>query len=263
MKHSFQLFTLGLLAAALCACNDYQNDIDQLGSIIDSLEAANQGTLAQIKSIVIVPDFNYGQIVVDGTQPTTVRYHVEPKHLASIVAADWKNLSFVAKQEETQTTDVSLRVEGATADNATGYLTVTATPAGVFDGAQRYSLALLYTDGHSSIGSAYAPVYVTTRPTALAISLRVDEQLLAGAIYQLVAHFTPAYTTEREVVWSVDDTSKATVDQDGVLRPIDNGTITITVTSVPCPSVSASAKATIRGGKLTLNDDSVSQGDAE
>ena len=43
----------------------------------------------------------------------------------------------------------------------------------------------------------------------------------------LLPKISPDYTTVKEVEWSVSDTSVATITQDGVLKPIKNGQVTI------------------------------------
>jgi uncharacterized protein YjdB len=136
-----------------------------------------------------------------------------------------------------------------------------------FDGSKTYSLSLLYKEDGRSYQTAYTPVYVITHPTAgsLAITLPTTAggKYAVGASYQLGAVFTPAYITETDVTWSVDDTTLATIDANGVLTPIKNGTVTITCTSKDNPAVSATVTIEITGGNIPLNEGGVSQGGAE
>lgn len=65
------------------------------------------------------------------------------------------------------------------------------------------------------------------------------------------------------MTWSVDDTTLATVDENGVLTPIKNGTVTITVVSDDNPAATASITIEITGGNIPLNEGGISQVDAE
>ena len=48
---------------------------------------------------------------------------------------------------------------------------------------------------------------------------------------QYTANVMPSYTTDKSVVWSVNDESVATISPDGILTPVRNGTVTITATA--------------------------------
>ena len=127
------------------------------------------------------------------------------------------------------------------------------------------SVSLVYSEDDRSYQTAYTPVYVITRPTALAIDIATTSsgKYAVGEKYQLKAVFTPVYTTEQNVTWSVDDTSLATINENGVLTPLKNGTVTITVTSKDNPAATASITIEITGGNIPLNEGGVSQGGAE
>jgi len=61
----------------------------------------------------------------------------------------------------------------------------------------------------------------------------------------------------------VDDTTLATIDENGVLTPLKNGTVTITCTSKDNTEVTATVTIEITGGNIPLNEGGVSQGGAE
>lgn len=64
-------------------------------------------------------------------------------------------------------------------------------------------------------------------------------QLVAGDESQLTAVFTPADVTDSSVTWAISDTGVATVDSDGHVRAVANGTaeITCTPTDTHCSAV--------------------------
>lgn len=197
-------------------------------------------------------------VTADGT--ATIVYEVEPKELAPTLAADISRLSFVSQH------GAAMAITAAAGDDAKGTLTITATPSG-FDGSKDYSLSLIYSEDARSYQTAYTPVYVITHPTAGSLAITIPTtsggKYAVGASYQLGAVFTPAYITETDVTWSVDDTTLATIDANGVLTPIKNGTVTITCTSKDNPAVTATITIEITGGNIPLDEGGVSQGGAE
>ena len=74
---------------------------------------------------------------------------------------------------------------------------------------------------------------------------------------------TPTYTTEKDVTWSVDDTNVATIDENGVLTPVKNGTVTITCTSKENNDATNSITIEVTGGNIPLDEGGISQGGAE
>lgn len=242
------------------SCTDYQDDIDKLGAENDALRSYNNQTISQLNSVVFQTEDGLNQITVDQPNATTIVYEVEPKELATTLAADITRLSFVSQH------GAAMAITAAAGDDTKGTLTITATPSG-FDGSKTYSLSLLYKEDGRSYQTAYTPVYVITHPTAgspaITIPTTAGGKYAVGASYQLSAVFTPAYITETDVTWSVDDTTLATISEDGVLTPIKNGTVTITCTSKDNPAVSATVTIEITGGNIPLDEGGVSQGGAE
>ena len=106
-----------------------------------------------------------------------------------------------------------------------------------------------------------------THPTAGSMAINIPStssgKYAVGENYQLSAVFTPAYITETDVTWSVDDTTLATIDANGVLTPLKNGMVTITCTSQDNKEVTATVTIEITGGNIPLNEGGVSQGGAE
>ncbi len=65
----------------------------------------------------------------------------------------------------------------------------------------------------------------------LAESIEVSGLDKIDAPQKYSAIILPDYTTNKEVVWSVDNEDIATISQDGTLTPLKNGTVTITLTA--------------------------------
>ncbi|MBE6331309.1 MAG: Ig-like domain-containing protein [Bacteroidales bacterium] len=257
-KKAFFTMMMPALMLGAVSCTDYQDDIDKLGIENENLRNYNNETLSRLNSVVHQPESGVEKITIDQPKAATIVYEVEPMDLASTLAEDISRLSFVGQN------GASLTITAATGNNNDGTLTITATPSG-FDGSKDYSFSLIYTEDERSYQTAYTEVYVVTRPTALDINIPTTSggKYAVGATYQLSAGFTPSYTTEQNVTWSSSDTGIATIDANGVLTPVKNGTVTITCTSLDNPAVSYSVTIEITGGNLPLNEGGISQGGAE
>lgn len=259
-KNIFYALMMPALLLGAVSCTDYQDDIDKLGAENDALRSYNNQTISRLNSVVFQTEKGVVNITVDQPTATTIVYEVEPKELAPTLAADITRLSFVSQN------GAAMAITNATANATDGTLTITATPSG-FDGSKDYSLSLLYSEDGRSYQTAYTPVKVITHPAAGSIAVTLPTtaggKYAVGANYQLSAVFTPAYITETDVTWSVNDTSIATIDANGVLTPIKNGQVTITCTSKDNPAVTATATIEITGGNIPLDEGGVSQGDAE
>ena len=66
---------------------------------------------------------------------------------------------------------------------------------------------------------------------AESVSFTAPESIKVGELTDLDPVFVPANTTNRNVVWSTSDSSIAVVDEDGVVKGIKAGTVTITMTA--------------------------------
>ena len=260
MKKVFFALMMPVMMMGVVSCTDYQDDIDKLGAENDALRSYNNQTISQLNSVVFQTEGGVVNITVDQPTATTMIYEVEPKELASTLASDISRLSFVSQH------GAAMAITAATGDDTKGTLTITATPSG-FDGSKDYSLSLVYSEDERSFQTAYTPVYVVTRPTAGSLAINIPTtssgKYAVGESYQLGAVFTPAYITERDVTWSVDDATVATIDANGVLTPIKNGTVTVICTSKENPAATASITIEVTGGNIPLNEGGVSQGGAE
>ena len=259
-KNIFYALIMPALLMGAVSCTDYQDDIDKLGAENDALRGYNNQTISKLNSVVFQTEKGVVNITVDQPTATTIVYEVEPKELAPTLAADITRLSFISQPA------AAMAITAAAGNDTKGTLTITATPSG-FDGSKDYSLSLVYSEDGRSYQTAYTPVKVITHPTAGSMAINIPTtsggKYAVGASYQLNAVFTPAYITETDVTWSVDDTTLATIDANGVLTPIKNGTVKITCTSKDNPEVTASVTIEITGGNIPLNEGGVSQGGAE
>lgn len=259
-KNIFYALMMPALLLGAVSCTDYQDDIDKLGAENDALRSYNNQTISRLNSVVFQTEEGVVNITVDQPTATTIIYEVEPKELAPTLAADISRLSFLSQH------NAAMAITAASGNATDGTLTITATPSG-FDGSKTYSLSLLYKEDGRSYQTAYTPVKVITHPTAGSLTINIPAtaggKYGVGASYQLSAEFTPAYVTETEVTWSVDDSTIATISEDGVLTPLKNGTVKITCTSKDNPEVTASVTIEITGGNIPLNEGGVSQGGAE
>ena len=257
-KKFFIALMMPAMLLGAVSCTDYQDDIDKLGAENDALRKYNNETLSQLNSVVFQTEEGVVNITIDQPNAATIIYEVEPKELASVLAEDISRLSFVSQH------GAAMEITAAAGNDEKGTLTITATPSG-FDGSQDYSLSLVYSENQRSYQTAYTPVYVVTRPVTLSIDIPTTSggKYAVGENYQLKALFTPTYTTETGVTWSVDDTNIATIDENGVLTPLKNGAVTITCTSKENSDATTSITIDITGGNIPLDEGGISQGGAE
>lgn len=98
----------------------------------------------------------------------------------------------------------------------------------------------------------YSPSYPVT-----GIKVSPDTLTLAkkGETAQLTAEVTPSYADNKRVIWQSSDEKVATVDENGKVTAVGNGTATITATSVSgsyTATVSVTVKIPVEIQKLTI-----------
>ena len=84
----------------------------------------------------------------------------------------------------------------------------------------------------------------TVEVTALAIT-GYNGAIAPETTVQLTAVVTPDDATDQEVTWTSSDETIATVDNNGLVTAVADGTVTITATSVSNPSVSATCEVVV------------------
>ncbi|MBQ8300729.1 MAG: chitobiase/beta-hexosaminidase C-terminal domain-containing protein, partial [Clostridia bacterium] len=63
------------------------------------------------------------------------------------------------------------------------------------------------------------------------ISLEIPEDIYVGKTYDITASVRPAYADSKEIEWSVSDESIMTVTQDGEIKALKEGLVTLTATA--------------------------------
>ena len=80
----------------------------------------------------------------------------------------------------------------------------------------------------------------------ISISLSGNQTINVGATSTIQATFAPADTTDKSVTWTSGNTGIATVDQNGVVKGVSSGTVSITATSRADNAVKASISITVK-----------------
>lgn len=221
----------------------------------------------RVQSIVYRPDYSDGMIAVEDGKEVTMSYVVMPELMAKVIADNSDKLSLVGTALQTRAEGATLTVSEATGDAVTGVLTVKATPSG-FEAGRYYGFALRFSDGVSTYQTSYTNAFLTVQAESIAIGI-VGMQAGMGTVrlgeyVQLFVVWTPSYVTNRRVVWSSSDNSRATVDGDGLVSIAGNapdGHVTITARSDN--GKTASIDLVIADGRISLDTSQLKQSEAE
>lgn len=98
----------------------------------------------------------------------------------------------------------------------------------------------------------YSPSYPVTGIKVSPDTLTLTKK---GETAQLTAEVTPSYADNKRVIWQSSDEKVATVDENGKVTAVENGTATITATSVSgsyTATVSVTVKIPVEIQKLTI-----------
>lgn len=152
----------------------------------------------------------------------TLTATVEPEN------ADDKNVTWSSSDPTVATVDENGKVTAVKAGNAV----ITATAGGK---------------------KATCEVTVTSQPVPVTGISLDDAEVSVGRTIQLKPKFTPADTTQRGVTWASSDETIATVDANGNIKGLAEGTVSITVTSTENANVTATCTVTV----TKKNDDTV------
>ncbi|MEI6555759.1 MAG: T9SS type A sorting domain-containing protein [Paludibacter sp.] len=86
---------------------------------------------------------------------------------------------------------------------------------------------------------------------ATSISISGSDITSSGATSQMNVVYTPSNATAHVISWSVDNTSIATINSNGLLSPLKNGTITVTASFVQNGSTLSATKQITISNQLT------------
>ena len=104
----------------------------------------------------------------------------------------------------------------------------------------------------STANGKTATCIVTVEPKVIEMqSINLDAEELAlevGDTHQFIATVLPAETTYPELEWWTDDETVATVDQNGLLTMVGEGTTTVHVRSVRWPDIEAVCRLNVTSG---------------
>ncbi len=114
------------------------------------------------------------------------------------------------------------------------------------------------TSNPDATDSVLITVTAADRVPVTAITVSQEDPSADGATRQLIATVLPVDATDSSVTWSSDDSDIATIDQNGLLTGLSNGSVTITATSVSDPDISGTITVEITGGTLQSGTDILS-----
>ena len=105
-------------------------------------------------------------------------------------------------------------------------------------------------------------------PTEMTITLEgvedYSQPFEAGTVIRLLVHFEPASTTVTTVGWVSSNPDVATIDDNGNLMLLNNGTTVITAVSVGNPKLTWSATINVKDGSIQINpNNNYGQNEAE
>ena len=231
---------LALLETAIKALPDYSDKLDAIKAVIeslpdyggklDALEAAIKALpdytvqLGAIKSaIAALPDYSDKITALENAIKALPDY--SSKFDAVVTALDDMKTQLEALGTA-QTTTAEKIAEVTTAVNAL----VTEVKAGNTAAATAMTKIVEILEAFKAAlgGGGGTPTVPVTGVTLDQATL----ELLGGSMAPLVATVQPADATNKDVTWSSDDETVATVDNAGIVTALAAGTATITVTTV-------------------------------
>ncbi|GMK39339.1 hypothetical protein PCCS19_23930 [Paenibacillus sp. CCS19] len=227
-KPTLQLFTGGAEGTLIATVNPsnatnqnvtWSSDDEDVATVVDGVVTPVKAGTAHITVTTVDGGYTATSTVTVTTQVTGVTLDQPTMHLytggsnGTLVAAvkptnaTNKNVTWSSDQSSVATV-----VDGVVTPVSAGTAHITVTTV----------------DGNYS---ATSTVTVTTAVTGVALDKPTMQLFTGGASGTLAATVSPSKATNKDVTWSSDNTSVATVD-DGVVTPVRAGTAHITVTTV-------------------------------
>lgn len=187
------------------------------------------GQITNVTDIIISPDED-PEVVVGGTLQMSAS--VEPNN-ATYKIVNWS------------------------VSNGTG--TATITSSGVLTGISSGDVKVIATADNGKGISKYITVKVIPQVKVTKITVNAPDgsgnEISDGGTLQMTASFEPTGATSKSVTWSVTPgTGKATIDSNGLLTAVSNGTVTVNATATDGSKVVGSLPITISGkvGTITV-----------
>ncbi|OCA86561.1 hypothetical protein A8L44_09195 [Bacillus sp. FJAT-27986] len=124
-------------------------------------------------------------------------------------------------------------MNGVTAsDNNDGDLTSNILTEGTVDTQKEGDYTVTYTVSDAAGNTEKVTRVVTVQKIPVSnITISAPSKLRTGKTQQLTATITPTDATEQQVTWTSSDESIATISEEGTLKTISEGTVTITATA--------------------------------
>lgn len=226
------------------------------------------------------------------TKPILYEYNTEYKkflHMTTPSSLDYTlddylylpmphSLAGFEKYALRNTTSISLSPSIFTGDvNATQQLTVNYVPSnatnkGVTFSSSNTNVATVDSNGVVTLlasGSAVVTATLIADNTITAEALitcsaeilpesitlnEIEKQIIIGESFQLSATVLPANAANKNVIWTSNNPSAATVSSTGLVTALDLGTVTITCTSAALSSVYATCEVTMNATSVPLLD---------
>ena len=156
---------------------------------------------------------------------------VSSKTSATTITANGGTLQMVAGvlPEDAGNQEVTWTVE-----NRTGSATISATGLLSAVGNGTVTVKATATDGSGIVGSEtilLSGQISKTLVDGITLSSTSDTITTNGQTLQISASVSPTNATNKDIIWSVDNNSIATISSTGLLKPVGNGTVTVSATA--------------------------------
>ena len=225
----------------------------------------NEGTVTNNGTLT-----NNGTINNSGTLPDNIEGTAPPSITTTALADGAENTAYNATLEASgdptswEIAEDTLP-DGLTLNESTGEISGTPTADGTFN----FTVKATNTGGSDSEQLSITIDAQTNVPVTGVTLSQTELSLTEGNTAQLTATVKPDDATNKNVTWSSDDTSVATVDATGKVTAVSAGTATITVTTVDqsktatCEVTVTAAPVPVSGVSLNKDSTSLTVGDTE
>ena len=217
----------------------------------------NEGTVTNNGTLT-----NNGTINNSGTLPDNIEGTAPPSITTTALADGAENTAYNATLEASgdptswEIAEDTLP-DGLTLNESTGEISGTPTADGTFN----FTVKATNTGGSDSEQLSITIDAQTNVPVTGVTLSQTELSLTEGNTAQLTATVKPDDATNKNVTWSSDDTSVATVDATGKVTAVSAGTATITVTTVD-QSKTATCEVTVAAATVPVTGVTLSQNQA-